>query len=132
MITQNELRKGNYLIDVSDMTGYVIKIEKVDEDGVFERSDDDPNDWGAFGYHEVDGIRLTKDILMKAGFKHHQSIYFDLQLGLYLWQVKLYDDGGFRLTVFMGDNSFVLGLYKYLHQLQNIIFSVSNDELKVW
>lgn len=132
MITQNELRKGNYVLDTSDKSGFVIKVEKVDEDCIYVRSDDDPTDWGGHGFHEVDGIKLTKEILLKAGFKNQSSIYFDLQLGTYLWQVKLYDDGGFRLAILRSDATFVLGIYKWLHQLQNIIFSVSGDELKVW
>lgn len=132
MLNQKELRKGNYVLDKSDNTGYVIKIEKVDEDCIYERSEDDPNDWGGFGFHETDGIRLSKEILLKAGFKHQASIYYDLELGVYKWQVKLYDDGGFRLTIIRSDATFVLGIYKWLHQLQNIIFSVSGDDLVVW
>lgn len=132
MIKQQELRKGNYILDMSDETGYVIKVEKVDEDGVYTRSEDDPNDWGGYDLEKTEGIRLTKEILLKAGFNHQSSIYFDLQLGTYLWQVKLYDDGGYRLTILRSDSTFVLGIYKYLHQLQNIIYSVSGDELRVW
>jgi len=128
MINANELRIGNW---VQAPLGEYMQVEILGHDKnpnyIFARGN------GEFGQNGFDGIPLTPEILQACGFKHRGSIYWDIEISDINFQVKLYNDGGYRLTMKrqMVNSINVLGIYKRLHTLQNIIHALTGTELEV-
>lgn len=82
---------------------------------------------------DVSGIPLTPEILEKAGFKYDEGMEsYDLFTSSGL--ISIAKDYSF----FIGDNHFECGfaggnksLVKYLHQLQNLYFALTGEELQI-
>jgi len=123
MINENELRIGNWVLNVDNEQVVVNEIRDEFYLG---------NGRGLY-YHTSSGIPLTPEILQACGFKHRGSIYWDIEISDINFQVKLYDDGGYRLTMKrqMVNSINVLGIYKHLHTLQNIIHALTQTELLI-
>lgn len=99
----NELRVGNYLFDG---VGGIIKVE-VDDlyDNVRK-------------YYEP--IPIIEEVLLECGFEYDDAFYY--KDGIFLE----YDDNSLRLDC-MSDSVSI----KYLHQLQNLYFALTNEELEI-
>jgi hypothetical protein len=135
MIQANELRIGNL---VKDVDAEIINIEEIDCKGIT----------GCFNkiiveigptpspvltcrkFETINGISLTSEILDRCGFQPFQKNNFFKSyitiddLGDGNWVVAEFDqvDGGihlFRNTI------------KYLHQLQNLYFALTGEELTI-
>jgi hypothetical protein len=80
---------------------------------------------------DIDPIPLTDDILLKAGFKKKQS-YFEL-ISLTTLRLHNYGEKGFLCELVNDikdlDRTVYLNTIKYLHQLQNLYFAITNKEL---
>ena len=104
----NELRVGNWV----ERDGEVYQITSVTILSL-ER-----------GETTVNPIPITSEILLKLGFVHSLYIY------------RAFDKGQFSFDLvsfrFQFDNRFVSNnRYKYVHQLQNLYFALTNEELTI-
>lgn len=70
-----------------------------------------------FEVSELEPIELTEEILLKCGFSE-----YDLEIG----RIILTEDGGFIITR-LSQNV----ILKTLHQLQNLYFALTNEELEI-
>ena len=138
MIT-NSLRLGNYIQE--EVLGYV-KVSGIEEGYVtvdvkgMEDNGEIVIDKWRFSVKEIKGIELTVEILEKAGFRGETErkrhfvlnltsaayLIFYVKSGMIV-QMQLYNDGyceHFHATP-----------PKYLHTLQNLIHSLTSEELKI-
>lgn len=123
MIQANELRIGN-LVNVN---GETIEVSDINSLGI-------DNHYGEVKYElsELQPIPLTEDILLKCGFeieKHYDSKY-ELNHGQYIFVIdfltflKIYIKGVDECLFF---DEAVNGF----HQLQNLYFALTNEELTI-
>ena len=126
MIKANDLRIGNL---VADQSGNIITVESINYDGVnleieqewFEEESTVENLSPDYTFDAVFGIPLTLEILEKAGFKgntlaaqHNDIVFYENHFGI----------------------KGMLGIVKpnnvnFLHQLQNLFFSITGEELTI-
>jgi len=83
-------------------------------------------------FEELKPIQLTEEWLLKFGFekkiwKVKKSIYFELDKIEILLEDSFYKNG---VTYFKSNMLFEY-FPKYVHQLQNLYFALTNDELKI-
>lgn len=113
MIKASELRIGNYICCDS---GFYNKPTKVT--GMFIRQIDSLNNSEADNYSP---IPLTPEILEKCGLlegnKFRSIEYFNIR-----------DENGYSLYF---DDSYLCVDIKYLHQLQNLYYSLCGEELEI-
>lgn len=118
MIDIKELRIGNYVQPRND-SGREAKIGTVFAIGNYHVSVNDNNN--PYDYHLIEPVLVTEDILSKCNFVKQKLgdtvIYFNPLMEL---------DAYFRLNG---------GVYnieiKYLHQLQNLFFDLTGQELEI-
>jgi hypothetical protein len=123
MISQNELRIGNFVLNhqgrksiIAQVGGNVVLLTQPD----FWDPETECN--------ELQPIHLTLDIMEKAGFEYleyrskFQKNGFDFQLE----EQSGIDD----LRLLYGTERFGVSI-KYLHQLQNLYFALTGSELTV-
>jgi hypothetical protein len=115
-MTANELRLENIVEDIFDLRNP--KIRRIDiEDFVMIRN---------YGFHPIPfkPIPITEEWLLKAGFRDnygYTSEWLDLNRGLEPICYETYED-----------YAHVLGKkIEYVHQLQNLYFALSGEELKI-
>jgi hypothetical protein len=135
MINKNELRFGNWVIfnDDTDRYGQVSEIHEfypvIRCDYIPDHHENRIKEC-LIDYEFIHGILLTKKTLEQAGFELgpcKKSIFFKNRLKLWLghngciayWK---HEDR---------DESFWIGDCKYLHQLQNLYFSLTGEELEI-
>lgn len=117
MIKANELRIGNWLMDGR----YFSRIVGRDIDDIqYERC----------GTHVFDPIPLTPEILQKAGFevrKHTEdgTIYGILNFTI-IHALSVNDGIKFFLNGYHNDV-----VIEYVHQLQNLYFAITGEELNI-
>jgi len=113
-----ELRIGNLIFRKSDM--FKSEVHSVWPNSVKLWC----NPLALFDEAEVEPIPLSEEILLKCGFEKSLMYSNDLQLtfgqSTIFFNVK-------SSTVEIGD--FVIENFKYLHQIQNLIFSLTGQEL---
>lgn len=119
----NELRIGNYIYDpINKENVKLVAIEQGNR----------PITLGCKGTSSFSGfdclkpIQLTEEILLKCGFEkveHENGDYFDFEL----FMLKILDT---YFSCVYGKQRIEYEL-KYLHQLQNIYFALTNEELTV-
>ena len=112
-----ELRIGNYVFDID---GDVLQVGEILDIGVkFKKTS------LASRYEKINPIPLTEEILLKFGFeKQHNEDDFDywFKKGFcddILWE---HSDGFCHSLNYGGD-------IKYVHQLQNLYFALTGEEL---
>ena len=125
MIDVKELRIGNLAL-IKDGTNYddhIWTISDVSEHGVGLKC--------VIGYaspqlEDVRPIRLTEDILLKCGFNQGKMQHGDLY---FYWNNRAVAYGAFddNLNEVLIDNVSI----KFLHQLQNLYFALTGEELKI-
>ena len=127
MIKTTDLRLGNYVTDNSGFTMYVVGIY---EDTVllnFKGNDGDV--WEVYE-KDLRGIMLDTELLIKSGFKRQVT-----GIG---WDK--YSNGLVDLSLAPLSNGSCIPVYhingemvqiKYLHQLQNLFFCLSQKELEI-
>ena len=88
--------------------------------------------------NQFEPIELTEEWLLKFGFKIADHKEYNLFLSKdyprnYL-NIHTNTDGEQKITVFCSDedeSSFMLENIKHVHQLQNLYFALTNEELKI-
>ena len=126
----NELRLGNYILDVFDLKNTVIRKIDLEDLSMFINYLNHPLPFRP--------IPLTEEILLKCGFEH-ETMY--IIKNLYLIEYGdfyfLLDENNGYYHVKLSNHSFGhekqvgLGIIKHLHQLQNLYFALTNQELNV-
>jgi len=124
MIKANELRVGNWI--ASQYKEGPFKVTG----GLIAAMDDGMDEYS------VEGVPLTPEILEKAGFEDMKDGDFciSIHLGLQLF-LSIYPDGAYpsfvKLPEFSGCDHQVIcvTLIYYLHQLQNLYFALTGEEL---
>lgn len=122
----NELRIGNCVINRS------VKMKSPDATGytVINITDDGKLDYGGGTLQDIEGIPLTTEIFQKCGFNFidqggddHGWYHPKLLFGIYS------SDNNYRLLSDEGIEITAAGQLQFLHQLQNLFFALSGEEL---
>jgi hypothetical protein len=111
----NELRIGNLVLS----KGVPVQIEEIMWETV-------RHCFGEFPIDYVEPIPLTEDWFLKFGFYQSMSWTYAIEL-----------KGNFKLVYYLGEKGWSIGFksysdfsnLKYVHQLQNLYFALTGDEL---
>lgn len=126
MVQANEIRVGNYFMFDSEID----KVTAIYQSGV------DAEFKSRWWFDRVHGIPLTTEILLKSGFvfnKQFQRYEVEVSDGVEcVKQERLEDDPGAPLYFFymIGFRSSYIKL-DWLHQLQNVHYYISGEELSI-
>ncbi len=129
MIKANELRIGNWVSHENKNGKFNFTIKELLSKGI--NIEYNNGCWLIF-YEEVNPIPLTPEILKKMGFKiipKDRLAVYKLE-GLSLMPSGDYDDGRFHAVGCSLDNTKVLYIFS-LHQLQNLYFALTGEELQI-
>jgi hypothetical protein len=134
----SELMIGNYVTDgYYDSFKTIFEVESISEKGINLSIEDDGR-WGEIADRWIEpeyrfdllfGIPLTEDWLLKFGFdlinnEYHQSRNHELKL---YWTVNKN-----KMIPEFNEKRFVTGYdFKYVHQLQNLYFILTGEELTI-
>ena len=124
----SELRIGNWISGPSDSYGKITAIDNIRRDeGILSVI---KFDYGPYYHMEaINPIPITPEILEKAGYKYEKEGYNDFCIsGSWTGDLLItqYDDGSFAVE--FGDK---ILRCDFLHQLQNIVFYFTNQELNI-
>lgn len=128
MINKNEIRIGNKLLFDSDIDT-VTSIYGNGVDGEFK---------SRWWFDRLHGIRLTPELFIKCGFKKEidsvvwvkQITYDDDKDYKYSCTLQNYD-GTDHISICRGGVYSIAPTIKYLHQLQNLIFVLTGEDLTI-
>lgn len=137
---KNELRIGNYVISGDK----IILVNSIDDDGINGDVDCDFELFTYEGYFDIRGrkeqmrgkinlikpIPLTEEILLKCGFekiKASSFIEYDKWVNQDGEEILFQAGDGFYHCLIQTENNQV----KSLHQLQNLYFALTGEELKI-
>lgn len=122
-----ELRIGNLL----DHSGEIAEVSSLHSDDTLRIfSKDKKTTYGCFAARIFKPIKLTEDILLKCGFEKKDSNYFEYPYGTQSRYIMTGLNFG-TTELCSGSISTALFETKYLHQLQNLYFTLTQTELKV-
>lgn len=122
MALRNEVRIGNWInILYADGKTQTSKIDMISKEG-------------GFGFDEEDGwsmyvpIELTEEILEKCGFEpcSDDGLWNYIGMQSFTLQNRYLSGDGFDAKLFNED---IMPFIKSLHQLQNLYFALTNEEL---
>ncbi len=124
MIKANELRIGNWVLNQNKNP---VQVERCDFQFIkgFDNIDD------------CEPIPLTEEILTRCGFMFGKETNINGLIQYDFWQTKnipnmhrrlLYKDGEYIL--YISDKMVARAYIKYLHQLQNLYFALTGEELQ--
>lgn len=128
MIQPNELTIGSLVYDKTHKSpAYVLAVMYKRYIGNVFVQLDSPNIRGSFttSIENIEGIKLTEEILLKCGFVPHTvektfikvDLIIDLELGIAMLDCI--------------NTTPLLCRCKYIHQLQNLYFALTNQELEI-
>lgn len=118
MIQANEIRIGNYIADIWTPNG-LFKVTELRKDKIFYG-----NCFKA-KYDDIRPIPLTEGILLKAGFEK-ENFGFYLYKDFIVLKIRQ-SDNYWRFILKYRDIKDI----KYLHDLQNTIFALTGEEIKI-
>lgn len=118
MINTAEIRIGNFV----DFEGECCKVLEISKNGLALCLSDGEQEW-------IDGfqlypIPLTEEIILDFGFFKYNNAYV-LEVpdeNIHNWQFSIWNDFTYNSVEFPVE-------LKYLHQLQNLYFALTNKEL---
>ena len=118
----SELRIGNW-VNLKDIITTYQKVIMIDSEVNVIQCQNDIHS----PLEDYEPIPLTEEILSGWGFE-----YDDINGDSGYWQKRPTDSGLFRIL--LGEDGFVYDYQvdiKYVHQLQNLYFALTNEELKI-
>lgn len=143
MIAPNELRVGNFIRQIKYMNGscdVIRKTSAINKEGYLSVVVIESNN--TMSKHPIswfEPIPLTEDWLLKMGFdrkKNYVTEYF--QYGkMEKYRIHCYKDGAMQLALPISDENGVVTFapplveFNYVHQLQNLYFALTGEELKI-
>lgn len=130
MIAVNEIRIGNWLQDrheVTEESGFYVQVESIMYKGINYSYRDEEDE---YLFEHLHPIPLTPEILEKCGFVYDNNYKINIGNGVTL---EFDSDVFFKQINSEGVPSFVVmpTEIKYLHQLQNLIFAITQKELEI-
>jgi hypothetical protein len=123
----NELRIGNWILNKRYKSGYKMQIESIGEFGLnIELGHDglNPLIGDDCSFNECEPIPLTDEWLVKFGFKEKNCGYLCKNKRIFISNSNY--DFEYSCSFFDCDDYIEI---KYVHQLQNIYFALTNEEL---
>lgn len=118
------LSKSNIVIP----NGKLIKVETIYEDGINnDEFDHDHSYIRKFDIKKTLGIPITEEWLLRMGFKERYSKSHQIEIKYDF--LKLYNSNGDYIYD-IGSNTGVNTIH-YLHQLQNLYFALTGEELEI-
>lgn len=128
----NELRIFNWLIDYENKIG---KVESIEDNNVLKVVN---NEGVLISYCEIElykPIPLTEEILLKCGFEITE-ILGSYHIGGFTFHSQRPCNDSVKFTLvteiyFCGRMVLVVNGVKHLHQLQNLYFALTNEELNI-
>jgi len=122
MISANELRIGNFI----EANGPMMEVKSIYDDHVeLYLHGSEADNWDE-DLEACNGIPLTPEILEKCGFELRIEDTIEKDYKLYPLFVKFQHNGSLLVTIHEYSSCSHI---KYLHQLQNVIFALTNTEL---
>lgn len=128
-----DFRIGNYFLDPF---GEIKKVESIDDVGVngyYDNSIGGTNFEFGGVFENIKPIPLTGEILLKSGFEIGEKRTYSKEIESLSFCV--YIDGEKlelnSLILWQSDAVYFRGVLKYVHQLQNIYFSLIGEELEI-
>ena len=125
MIKANELRIGNFVTAIRcDNSQIIDQVKQLHESYVVTKFD-----WG-----KVEPIPLTEEWLTKLGFKQTEKIAQKIirsvgRLGVL--NVEKSKPFEIKLSYWVDDDGILISKIKYVHQLQNLYFALTGEELEI-
>lgn len=114
------LRIGNY---VKDPNHNVVKVDYFTSMGA-TKEELGVNGWNPYEFDMID-IPITEEWLTDLGFDEYlEGIYYCTVTGECTMSIKIDD-----YQVLVGDDLDLTKTIKYVHQLQNLYFALTNEEL---
>jgi len=129
MIKANELRIGNRIRVYSD----IVEVTDIADDGIIGTTAYFDGQMGCCGCTDsmAEPIPLTPEILEKCGFEQKEVVNSDQDDRTFWAHPKMnyytYDGKKFDAGYGFGDLDHV----KYVHQVQNLFFALTGEELEV-
>jgi hypothetical protein len=101
-------------LDISDLSDYPIYVE---------------SDEGIEHFDEFEGIPLTEEWLLKFGFDFYQNIGARkfMNFGNLIIETNAHKD----IPVYYTEQRELICIIKYVHQLQNLYFALTGEELTI-
>ena len=137
----SELRIGNKIIAKGLYGGKQMTVEQIGSKGSL--SDDDRviifaerNDVGEFAKDCI-GIPINEEWIIKFGFKQNRHSWFQLYIGSWYFEWDKRPNGDITFYLF-ADGFYetpgelnILNICQYVHQFQNLYFSLTGKELQI-
>lgn len=118
---RTELRIGNF---VNTLDG-ILKVDGIGEYVLIEKY--------AYSFSDIKPIPLTEEILLKCGFVYtdEENEYMSLIVGFNSKLISSDKSANFNSVWLHKEIPYTLMEFKYLHQLQNLYFTLTNQELQI-
>jgi hypothetical protein len=119
-----DLRIGNKLLFLGDVVTFK-NITEIRKDGIFWIKTFEPL-IESKNFH-FKPIPLNEEWLLKFGFRHVKNNWYNIHANNNTFNVYLFDEIGYRVEIV----SQSIAVLKYVHQLQNLYFALTGDELTI-
>ncbi len=131
MVDVRDLRIGNYVYD-GDKTKFPMYVQTIGEDYVYLNFEGNEGDLWESTPEELQGIPLTEELMNDNGFYHNgvwwskrdKDYFLDISVGLAYVQIEKWSDG--RIHSRCTSHG-----VRFLHELQNLFYQITKQELKV-
>lgn len=118
-IQANEIRIGNLFLHTNENGTFNVVVKEVLESGINTHFN---NGTWFIGLDNICPIPLTEEILIKAGFESHYHGFIRNERIFIEETLNGWNIGFFGITMREID---------YLHELQNLIFALTGEEIKI-
>ncbi len=127
-MTAQEIRIGNLFSHTNENGTFNIVVKEILEGGINTRFN---NGTWFIGLDNINPIPLTEEILLKAGFSRKKSDNTWAFINNEKFIIEyLFERYSFRVVTDRYNSTF-LKTIKYRHQLQNLFFALTGEEIKI-
>lgn len=129
----NELRIGNWVSHENENDKFYFRVEEITEKGI--NVTHNGGRW-FLGYNKIEPITVTREILFKSGFFIQDTKFWESWMKTfrhsYPVTVLFVKKGKTEHWSYVPDIQINMSVdFNYLHQLQNIVFTVTGQELDI-